>query len=585
MWLKSITIENYKSFRDPTKLEFKKGMNIIVGQNNSGKSAILETIRSPGIRGYPHRYPGPNGELPRAEPRIQMEIVLSGFEVRKLIHYSNSSYFIPAAEGYSASEDLNYILNLDEITIPLLLEGGHVNVNPDIPLSYQNSKLVLRINTLVNGEVGKVQIVEGAAASIADIAMRAYESMFYAFNAERMNIAHSPISTSSPLRPDASNLPTELLFLPSHRVMSARYQSLVREVLPDIKDISVIKRDAQNAEIRVWETEPDLYQFDPANWTTPLDQCGTGTSQVLALLYIAVKQKGGIVVIDEPNSFLHPGAVRALLGILESESETQYIITTHTTEFSSIADRSTLHIVRKNDLVSNVRAVDIRDVGDLREMMAELGTRISDIFGYQRVVWVEGPTEQKCFMMIAIKLGFIGIGSVSIVPVRATSDFRKAKDAKRIIDIYHSLSRYGEVVAPEVRFSFDKDSAKSPKELEDIKRESDGKVRFIGRKCLENYILDAEAIAAVLSARDQGEIGELVPRIQTIIDREIVQMKQPIEDVDAPKVLATIYAEITEARFEFKKTTDTVEIMAYILNNNPTSISELTEFVRDLLEK
>lgn len=44
MYLSKIRVKNYKSFNDSGKIEFKQGINIIVGQNNSGKTALLEAL-------------------------------------------------------------------------------------------------------------------------------------------------------------------------------------------------------------------------------------------------------------------------------------------------------------------------------------------------------------------------------------------------------------------------------------------------------------------------------------------------------------------------------------------------------------
>ena len=44
MYLSKFQLLNYKSFRDSGVLEFKPGINIIVGANNSGKTALLEAL-------------------------------------------------------------------------------------------------------------------------------------------------------------------------------------------------------------------------------------------------------------------------------------------------------------------------------------------------------------------------------------------------------------------------------------------------------------------------------------------------------------------------------------------------------------
>ena len=56
MLLRQAIITNYKSFLSPAKVEFGPGFNVIVGRNNSGKSALLEAI-SLGFEAVPHRSP------------------------------------------------------------------------------------------------------------------------------------------------------------------------------------------------------------------------------------------------------------------------------------------------------------------------------------------------------------------------------------------------------------------------------------------------------------------------------------------------------------------------------------------------
>jgi recombinational DNA repair ATPase RecF len=50
----SFKIKNYKSFLEPRELPLEEGFNLIVGQNNVGKTALLEAL-SLGFIGKPHR--------------------------------------------------------------------------------------------------------------------------------------------------------------------------------------------------------------------------------------------------------------------------------------------------------------------------------------------------------------------------------------------------------------------------------------------------------------------------------------------------------------------------------------------------
>src|SRR5208337_368853 len=45
MYLEKIEIKGYKCFRDPFGICFSKGLNVIVGENGVGKSAVIDAIR------------------------------------------------------------------------------------------------------------------------------------------------------------------------------------------------------------------------------------------------------------------------------------------------------------------------------------------------------------------------------------------------------------------------------------------------------------------------------------------------------------------------------------------------------------
>ena len=46
MYLKTLVIKNYRAFdEDGITLIFNKGVNAIIGENNSGKSAVMDAIR------------------------------------------------------------------------------------------------------------------------------------------------------------------------------------------------------------------------------------------------------------------------------------------------------------------------------------------------------------------------------------------------------------------------------------------------------------------------------------------------------------------------------------------------------------
>jgi AAA15 family ATPase/GTPase len=54
MYISDIRIQNYKSYRDSRALELGPGINVIVGKNNVGKTALLDAL-SLRFGAVPHR--------------------------------------------------------------------------------------------------------------------------------------------------------------------------------------------------------------------------------------------------------------------------------------------------------------------------------------------------------------------------------------------------------------------------------------------------------------------------------------------------------------------------------------------------
>jgi predicted ATPase len=80
----------------------------------------------------------------------------------------------------------------------------------------------------------------------------------------------------------------------------------------------------------------------------PLSECGTGIGQVLAMLYVVLTAEvPRTIIIDEPQSFLHPGAIRKLLDILKGYPQHQFIVSTHSSVVATASNPKTLLLLRK----------------------------------------------------------------------------------------------------------------------------------------------------------------------------------------------------------------------------------------------
>lgn len=157
-----------------------------------------------------------------------------------------------------------------------------------------------------------------------------------------------------------------------------------------------------------------------------------------------------VILIDEPHSFLHPSAIRKLLEILVAHSMHQYIITTHSPTALASSPPSTLTLLNMEGPTTIVRQLDPAETSHLRAVLAEVGARLSDVFGADNILWVEGKTEELSFPLIrdlARQAGDPATGTI-ILGVRHTSDFQP-RDVRATVELYSRLTTAGTLMPPD----------------------------------------------------------------------------------------------------------------------------------------
>src|SRR5258708_28658133 len=96
MYISCIQIGNYKSFRETQLLEFSPGFNFVSGQNNAGKTSLLEALGL-NITGNPHRsirtLPA-RDTVPSQVSWINVTFVLSGSEFREAVLSGLRNFFL-----------------------------------------------------------------------------------------------------------------------------------------------------------------------------------------------------------------------------------------------------------------------------------------------------------------------------------------------------------------------------------------------------------------------------------------------------------------------------------------------------------
>ena len=120
-----------------------------------------------------------------------------------------------------------------------------------------------------------------------------------------------------------------------------------------------------------------------------------------------------------------------------------------------------------------------------------------------------------------------------------------------------------------------------------------GRAKFLPRRMTENYLLNADAIAAVLSAL--GEEGLKAAAIDSLL-RKYATTRAPKDApmeygspeffarVDGANLLKDVFNAASDTRHSYRKVRDGVELLRVILNEDRAYVDELVEFVKGLTE-
>ena len=598
MYIASFRIENYKSFRTTDTVSLTSGFNVIVGQNNVGKTALVEAL-SLAAPNTPHRSLAalPTTLTPlRGDSLTEVIFRLDDIELRDLLRdVVSQPRYLPIRPDMNPQQSVQAFENLIGAANDLrsTFQGGGLS-----QAFFQNYARVDGGNiNAVQFDVGPQGIVAMGGAvgaqrgACCDFQLAVHlQRRVYAFKAERLNIGSCHFGTNVVLQQDARNLAEVLNNLQADPVGFDELNQLFSLIFPSVKRVTIRSLTNDQVEILIWTVPPDTRRLDLA---MPLSACGTGLGQVLAMLYVVLtSQQPRTILIDEPQSFLHPGAVRKLIEILGSHQQHQFIVTTHSPTALLAADLGTVLRLRVDEGQTIIDRLDVAQSRDLRLILADVGARLSDVFGADNILWVEGQTEELCFPKVAAKHHILLRGT-TIIGVVQTGDFEGRRSAMTI-EVYRRLSETTGLLPPAVGFVFDRED-RTAREQDDLKRY--GNVHFLPRRMYENYLLDPSAIAAVAGSIQGFSDPPIADHdAEAWIDSHRWDPKYfdplPVErdhdtwlrEVRGGRLLTDLFSELSEQRVRYDKVRHGVAMTDWLLANTPQHLSDISELVARALE-
>ncbi|WBV43790.1 ATP-dependent endonuclease [Pseudoroseomonas cervicalis] len=363
----SIKFENFKALKQ-FHLSLDQ-INILVGQNNSGKSTIISAFRALNIA------------VRFAKNKKPSRIIHDGI--------SYIGYIIP------------------ESSIPISMENVHTNYNsiPSLVAFNLSNKNTIKLLFPVDGGCILICELNGSIITSAAEFKRNFPIS--------LNIVPvlGPLENREKLR----EKPTVIENIETHR--AARNFRNYWYYFPDnFSEFSNKIKDTWNG----MEIEKPELNFSTGEFSMFVKEervarelywVGFGFQVWCQLLtHISRSNENSLIVMDEPETYLHPDIQRQLINIIR-EIKSDVIIATHASEIMAECDPSEIVMIDKNKK-SGER---LKDISGVQKALDKIGSAqnitLTALARSRRVVFVEGDSDFRIIRRFARRVGLRELGA------------------------------------------------------------------------------------------------------------------------------------------------------------------------------
>lgn len=248
------------------------------------------------------------------------------------------------------------------------------------------------------------------------------------------------------------------------------------------------------------------------------------------LTHVVRSSAATILVMDEPEIYLHPDLQRRLVQVLRRQSP-DILIATHSTDLVSEAEPNELVIVDKSRRAAN-RLSSSSGIGQALGALGSVQTAtISQITRHRRVLFVEGD-DFTILRQFAVRLGLFDLAARAGAVPLALGGFPDVARLRAVCDAIR------QAVGRPVRFAgmFDRDY-RADEDVSRVQAELGTELDLVhvhGRKEIENYLLDEQGLQVAVEeeierrARRSGTTVGLAPNMRQMLAELTFPMKADV---------------------------------------------------------
>ncbi|PCD05697.1 hypothetical protein CMV16_21950 [Peribacillus simplex] len=577
MRIQNIKLKNYKSIVDSGDLKVDDKINIFAGKNNTGKTALIEAI-----------YKVINGELNdfmtvsfQPHTHLEMEIDINDEELMFINKGMNPENKITHLESLTIEMDYDIEKNITRIHSIIACEEGlyyPTFINNSLGVN-NNGSISGNVEYAFRNSVGGGNGFRGRPEVINNlISLLKKKIVFISGTRNFPKQEHTTLQESISI--DGTNLNSFLYSLHNNdEMVFDKIRDTFKQIFTDVISISTPVDTNQSTNISLY--------FEGGGKPIALYNCGSGFTHVLLLLSVLYTKENSVVLFDEPHVFLHPSAEKAIYDLINDTDYHQYFLTTHSPILINYPfDKQVFHVKKENG-VSNYSGLNV-----MKELLSEIGVNNSDFALSDKVLFVEGETEEVIIPKILSHFGMKQIGyNYRILKMNGTGKEFSKKSAmtrhKEKLDMI--LSGISTSPIP-YKILIDSDE-KSDVKIKEIEEKYGDNVFILERRELENYFLDCyEELSQVINIKFESEVcnpgeiesvlGELLTRIE---DKKLFPRgaANPIKNVVGSQAMELLFEKYG---LRYNKIINGVQITNLVLHSNPKKLSFLKEKLENFIK-